>query len=83
MFEKNIPSLKLTISHLKMDGLEYDCFLLGFGLFFRGKLAVSFRECKNHLIEMENHLKWCQSHPQNRIVGEIPFLDFLRTYLEP
>ena len=36
-------TLKLTSLHLKMDGwkLEYDCFLLDFGLFFSGELLVS------------------------------------------
>ncbi len=32
-------------THLKNGCLEYDCFLLGFGLCFRCKLAVSFRQC--------------------------------------
>ena len=38
----NIPSLKLTFSHLKMDGWNVS-FLLGCGL-FSGAFAVSFRE---------------------------------------
>ena len=37
-----IPSLKLTFSHLKMDGWKIN-FLLGAGL-FSGAFAVSFRE---------------------------------------
>ena len=42
-----LPSLKLTFSHLSMDGLEYDHFLLGFSLFSRA-FAVSFREGNFH-----------------------------------
>ena len=37
------PSLKLTFSHLKMDGWKYDGFLLAKGL-FSGAFAVSFRD---------------------------------------
>ena len=41
-----LPSLKLTAKAPENDWLEYDRFLLGqFGPIFRGKLAVSFREC--------------------------------------
>ena len=38
-----IPSLKLTVSHLKMDGFSDDSFPFGFGPIFKG-LFVSFSE---------------------------------------
>ena len=43
-----LSSLKLTAKAPENGWLEYDCFLLGVCLFFRGKLAVSFRECIFH-----------------------------------
>ena len=41
-FQKELPSLKLTFSHPKMDGWNTS-FLLGLPM-FRGENAVSFRE---------------------------------------
>ena len=42
-FSPEIPSLKLTSKAPENGWLEYDPFLLGFGL-FSGAFAVSFRE---------------------------------------
>ena len=49
---------KPAILHLKMDGWTMIVSFLGgkLGLFFRGKLAVSFRECKvKPVVFPENH----------------------------
>ena len=44
-----IPSLKLTFSHLKMDGWNTFSFPFGSWPIFRGELAVSFTECNYRL----------------------------------
>ena len=42
-FFLTLPETNSKQTHLKMDGWEYDPFLLGFGLSFRGELLVSGR----------------------------------------
>ena len=49
-----LPSLKLTANAPENGWLEYDCFLLGPGL-FSGAFAVSFRECR--LVRNQNSAK--------------------------
>ncbi len=56
--KKKIPSLKLTAKAPENGWLEYDCFLLGPGLFiFRGRLAVSFRGKISHIPQVDPWLK--------------------------